>query len=120
MHEPFTVVRGPETGNTAVLRLTGPLDAKTAPGLIEHCAAVHEGGQNLVLNLEGVTFIASSGIGALLSLAESFREDERRLGFAAVSPAVESVLALLNLEEFLTVYTSEDEALEALEKREAA
>lgn len=120
MHENLTVTTGPEHGRTSVLRVQGRLDNKTAGMLIARCDKVRLGGHNLVLNLADVSFIASSGIGALLSMAEQFRSDSAKLGFAAVSPAVESVVALLNLDRFLPIYRTEEEALAALAAREAA
>jgi anti-anti-sigma factor len=56
------------------------------------------------LNLSEVSFIASSGIGALLSVAERYRGQGVQLGFASVSPAVSSVVGLLNLEQFLSIF----------------
>ena len=38
-----------------------------------------------------------------------------RLGFASVSPAVSSVVGLLNLEQFLSIFVTDDEALSSME-----
>jgi anti-sigma B factor antagonist len=114
MHESLEVSKAPGSGRAAVLRVTGRLDARTASQLIQKCTAVHAEGP-LVLNLSGVTFIASSGVGALLALTEHSRGQSTPLVFAAVSPAVDSVLTLLNLNRFLAIYPSEEEAVRALE-----
>jgi len=98
-----------------LLRISGRLDAKSAPQLLERCAVVRTAGYNLILNLGGVTFVASSGIGALLAVAEQFREAECRIRFASLSAAVESVIKLLNLDQFLTIDPTEDDSLTALE-----
>lgn len=120
MHESLEITAGPDHDQTSVVRVEGRLDNKSAKSLIETCEQVRLRGRSLVLNLAGVSFIASSGIGALLSLAAAFRSDSARLGFAAVSPAVESVVTLLNLDKFLKIYRTEEEALAALDAREAA
>jgi len=114
MHESLEVSKAPGGGRTAVLRVTGRLDARTASQLIQKCNSAHADGEPLVLNLAGVSFIASSGVGALLALTEHSR-GKSPLVFAAVSPAVDSVLTLLNLNRFLSIYPSEEEAVRALE-----
>jgi anti-sigma B factor antagonist len=76
--------------------------------------AVRRSGKNLVLNLAGVSFIASSGVGALLALMEEFRKGPGCLRLVEVSPAVRSVVKLLNLERFLSIDGSEQQAFEAL------
>jgi len=70
--------------------------------------------QHLVLNLAEVPFISSSGIGALLALAEDFTQERRAIRIAAASPAVDSVLRLLNLEGFLALDPTEADSVQGL------
>jgi anti-anti-sigma factor len=98
-----------------VLRVRGRLDARSASALTADCAEVRRAGRHLVLNLSEVSFIASSGIGALLALVEEFRQAHLRVRLAAVSPPVDSIVRLLNLEQFLHLETSEEDATAALE-----
>lgn len=99
--------------HTVILRLEGHLDAKGAPVLMERAQTLRAGGCRLILNLAGVTFIASSGIGALLALVEDAAEERQPVCFAALSAEVRSVIDLLNLDQFLTIYPGEAEALAA-------
>ena len=101
-------------GGTVVLRVRGRLDARSAPHLLEVASRVRGRKLNLVLDLSGVTFMASSGLGSLLSLAEEYRQSQNRVRLASPSPAVDSVIHLLNLHQFLTIDASEEEALHAL------
>jgi anti-anti-sigma factor len=96
---------------TTILRLSGQLDAASAPRLVEQCRQTRESGRNLILNLSAVGFIASSGVGAILAIVEEYRQTPHHVCLAEVSPAVESVIRLLNLDQFLTLCASEDEAL---------
>jgi len=98
-------------GRTAVLRLKGRLDVKTSPILLQKAAEVQANGQNLVLNLSEVSFMGSSGIGALLVLVEQFQEQAGVVRLASPSPSVASVIKLLNLDRFLAVDPSEEKAL---------
>lgn len=102
-------------GRTVLLRVRGRLDARSAPHLLEVGSRIRMRNLNLVLDLSGVTFMASSGLGSLLSLAEEFRQSESRVRLASPSAAVDSVIHLLNLHQFLTIDASEQEALHALE-----
>jgi anti-anti-sigma factor len=114
MSESLEVTNQPADEATTLLRVSGRLDSSNAPALVKHCQAVSESGRNLVLNLEGVTFIASSGVGALLATAEQFRECHLLIRLVALSPAVDSVVRLLNLDRFLPIDAAEADALSAL------
>jgi anti-anti-sigma factor len=115
MPDEFTIVEEPRGGRAALLRVSGRLDARSAPSLLEASAAVGQRGENLVLDLSAVTFMASSGLGSLLSLAEEFRQRGLRVRLASPSPAVDSVIRLLNLQNFLSIDPTEEAALHALD-----
>lgn len=102
------------SGPTAVLRVKGRLDVKTSPLLLQRVSEIQARGQNLVLNLAEVSFIGSSGIGALLVLVEQFSEQAGMVRLASPSPAVMSVIQLLNLDRFLAIDPTEDKALSNL------
>lgn len=113
MADPFEILDTGPGGRVVLLRVSGRLDAKSAPVLLQRCSAERANGRHLVLNLAGVTFIASSGVGALLGLAEEFRQGPCRVRFVCLSSAVTSVIGLLNLDQFLAIDASEEEALRA-------
>jgi anti-sigma B factor antagonist len=114
MTEPFRIDAGPADPRATCLRVFGRLDSASADQLARRCAQVRSEGRNLVLNLEQVSFVASSGVGALLAVAEQFRDSGSELRLAALSPAVDSVIRLLNLDQFLEIQTSEDDAFASL------
>jgi anti-anti-sigma factor len=114
MPEPFQIQRACVDDRTVLLRVGGRLDSASAPQLVHRCTAVKTAGGNLVLNLEGVSFIASSGVGALLAIVEQFRDSGCGIRFVAPSPAVDSVIRLLNLDQFLPIDATEGEAIVAL------
>jgi anti-sigma B factor antagonist len=96
---------------TTILRVRGRVDARTSTILVGRCDAVRESGRNLVLNLSGVSFLSSSGIGALLALTEEFREAGRHVLVVQPDATVRDAIELLNLHEFIDIRDSEDEAL---------
>jgi anti-anti-sigma factor len=115
MPEAFEITSESGPGRAVRIRVAGRLDAKSAPQLINRCRAERPPGGHLVLNLERVTFLSSSGVGALLVLAEQCREDDGSMRLAAASVAVRSALGLLNLDRFLHLDASEQDALAAIE-----
>jgi len=103
-------------GRAVLLRVQGRLDARSAPHLQEVASRVRLRKLDLILDLSAITFMASSGLGSLLSLAEEFRQTPYRLRIACPSAAVTSVIQLLNLQPFLAIDATEDESLHALER----
>ena len=115
MPEEFRISDGMSSGNTCLLRVSGQLDARAAAQLLSHCSRICQAKRNLILNLSEISFIASSGIGALLALVEQFRDGGCSVRFVALSAAVDSVIRLLNLDQFLTINATEAEAVSAME-----
>lgn len=111
MAQPLEVVAGP---HGVIVRVAGRLDARSVPALLAQCADVRASGRNLIINLSRVEFIASSGVGTLLSVTEEFKKAGRTVRFASPSTPVLTVIQLLNLEPFLPIDSTEEEAERAL------
>jgi anti-sigma B factor antagonist len=115
MLEPLQIVpHEPGTG-AVVLRLSGSIDAKGSRQLMDACRQHLAARHTLVLNLSGVSFLSSSGVGALLALSEDFAERGVPLRLAELSRNVRLAIDLLNLGGYLDLHEREHDAL-----REAA
>ena len=114
MTDEIRIVEGDSQGRVSVLRVSGRLDADTAPILLQRCNEIQANGRNLVLNLSGVSFLGSSGVGAMLALVEQFEEQAGAVHFVALSAAVRDVVDLLDLGHYLPIQHTEEEALRAL------
>lgn len=99
---------------TDLMYLKGPLDAQNSARLLERCAVIHKQRRHLVLVMSEVTFVSSSGIGMMLALNEDFRGDGVSFRIASPSEAVRSAVGLLNLETFLSIHNTQDDALKGL------
>src|SRR5262245_27577667 len=117
MDDDFGIERGETHGKTVVLRVRRRLDAKTALRLLERAMPFAGMGRSLVLTLTGVTFMASSGIGVLLAVAQAFQDRKGSLRVVSPSAAVISVVKLLNLDPFLKIDATEEAALAAIAGR---
>ena len=73
-------------------------------------AAAEEGGQRVVLNLEQVDFLDSSGLGAVVAAMKHLGKD-RSLELAALSPTVAKVMKLTCMDRVFTIHDSVEAAL---------
>jgi anti-sigma B factor antagonist len=105
-------IRQPEDGQEPVLYLIGRIDAQGARNLRETCTRLRAAGTlRLVVSLKEVRFVSSTGLGHFLVIAEDFQADGGEVVFAEPANSVRHVLKLLNLDQFLTLADSVDEAL---------
>lgn len=71
------------------------------------CAA--ESQNNLVLDLQGVTFIDSSGLGAIVGTFQAIRQAGGSLYLYGIQPSVQMVIELVGLDQVLPILKTEDE-----------
>ena len=114
MNESIDIRRKATHGRVVVLDVEGRLDAKGAAVLRERGSEVAAEGCNLILNLSGVTFIGSSGLGALLALSEEFQEQAGEVRIAAPSEAARMVFQFISLQRILEIDIDETSSLKAL------
>ena len=115
MSTDFSIDKSSDRPDVGVFRVAGRLDAKNAKELMDACQeAKNSGKKRVVINLAGVAFVASSGIGTLLALTDEFREAGGGVHLVSLSDSVRSVVDLLNLGQFLNVAATEADALEAI------
>jgi anti-sigma B factor antagonist len=115
MSDALVIRRTGTFGRVAVLHVEGRLDAKTAIQLRERGAAVAAEGRNLILNLSGVTFLGSTGLGALLALSEEFQEQAGEVRIAEPSAAAREVIELVSLDRVVQIDPDEASALKLMQ-----
>ncbi|MGE5226766.1 MAG: STAS domain-containing protein [Planctomycetaceae bacterium] len=91
----FAVVQGNEQGS---LRLTGELDVAEADAFIERASSEVPPDGDLVLELGELTFIDSSGVRALVTIAGMLRSGTH-LVLQDPMPAVRRVFDLIGIDE---------------------
>jgi len=75
---------------------------------------------NIVLNLAGVSYIDSGGLGTLVSLYTSARHAGGSMKLANLTPRVDDVLQITKLVTVFEVYDSEEKAIDSFRKSGAA
>jgi anti-sigma B factor antagonist len=99
-----------ETG-AAVLTVEGELDMATSDRLRAAAEnALREGCRHLVLDLAQVSFIDSTGVGALVAIRKLAIDREAALTLRDPSPPARRILELSTLVDVFTVETSDPPA----------
>lgn len=96
----------------SIIRITGRVDHATASDLEAMLKNLVENNHiNLVVNLQGVDFMSSRGLGVLVSTMKTLKRVNGDLRLCTPSARVEEVLRLAGLTRVLHIYTSEEEAV---------
>jgi anti-anti-sigma factor len=101
------VTVGPTETGVVVLTVEGALDMATSDRLRAVAEnALREGARHLVLDLAGVGFIDSTGVGALVAIRNLAIDHEAELSLRDPSQPARRILELSTLVEVFTVETS--------------
>lgn len=99
-------------GDAAVVTLAGRLDLVSAVETKRRLAeTVGEGARHLVVDLQGVSFIDSSGLSALVAALKAARQAGGDLRLARPNEQARVILQLTTLDRVLTPFASVEEAL---------
>ncbi|MGK2949181.1 MAG: STAS domain-containing protein [Acidimicrobiales bacterium] len=106
------VVGVEQRGATTVVRASGDLDVATAPRLREQVIRiVAEGQRDIILDLDAVDFVDSTGLGVIVGLLKRTRTLGGDLRLVSTRPALQRILELTALDRALPLAASVDEAL---------
>jgi anti-sigma B factor antagonist len=98
-------------GDWAVLDVDGEVDIYTAPNLREQVGGlVDEERNRIVVNLLGVGFMDSSGLGALVAALKRVRERDGDMRLVCDDGPVRRVLSITGLHQVFSVYPSVEAA----------
>lgn len=107
----FTVSVSEHDGRT-VVTAAGELDAHAAPVLeAEIGPASATPGGHLIVDLSGVSFIDSTGLGVLVTALKHTREAAGTLDVVVATPRVLKVFGLTGLDVVIPLHSTLDEAL---------
>jgi anti-sigma B factor antagonist len=95
-----------------VLAPSGRLDVAGAPALKDAISeAVKNGQPRLVIDMEGVSFVDSTGLGSVIAALKLVRTSKGDLRLAAPNQQVRVVLELTTLDRVFPYYATVEEAL---------
>ncbi|MFG3065264.1 STAS domain-containing protein [Streptomyces sp. NPDC048231] len=106
----FQIGHGSEGGWT-VVRVQGEMDVSTAPRIREHVVElILQGGRRFVVDLLGVTFIDSTGLGVLVGILKRIRAHDGELRLVIANPNVRRVFTITGLHQVFAIYDSVETA----------
>lgn len=100
-------------GNILIARLAGELDIDTVQAFREKVVSVSEepGVKILLLNLSRVSFIDSTGIGAILGRYRFLEKKGGKVLLVGLKAPVKKIIKMAGLLEIMPEYSSEEKAL---------
>ena len=100
-----------------ILRLEGYVDAHTFTEFEEELTKLVENGQHhLLLDLEKLTYINSTGLGLLMATFRQVRQYSGDLVIAKMSDKITNIFNLLGFSRLIHTYPTEQEALAQFEQ----
>jgi anti-sigma B factor antagonist len=99
---------------TVVTLMVDHLDFDNASEFRRHMKEVADSAQHVVLCLDRVQFVDSSGLGAILSALRALSAKGGDLSVCGVTPSVAALLRLVRLDQILQVFASREEAVSSI------
>lgn len=99
--------------NTVVIKLDGDIDVYTSSDLKDAIfSQIDLGAKKIVIDMEDVYYIDSSGIGVFISALGDFKKVNGKICFVKITDPVKKVFELTKITSFFPIFTTETEALE--------
>ncbi|MDP4083801.1 MAG: anti-sigma F factor antagonist [Bacillota bacterium] len=102
--------------NVLCIRLSGELDHHTADELREKVSAAIERNniQHIILNLDQLSFMDSSGLGVILGRYKQIKQVHGEMVVCAISPAIQRLFDMSGLFKIISLEPTENSALQRL------
>ena len=99
--------------NTLLVRIKGEMDMVVAERLRREIDQKIDSGRigNLVINLEGVTFIDSSGLGVLIGRYKKVVSTGGKMYIVGARPSVRKILMFSGINKLVSMYNNEQEII---------
>lgn len=102
------IAQQPVRNGTLIARLTGKLSLETVNSFLQEARPISA--EKLVLDMSGVSFLDSAGVGALVQLFVHRRNQSQKVALAALTTQGNAVLQVAGLTRLLPVFATVEEA----------
>ena len=106
-----------QVSGCAVVHAGGEIDAGTVHGFDEVVTEAASLASHVIIDLAQVTFVDSSGLGALIVARQTARERSGSMSLVAPPPMVRKLLGSTQLHDAFAIYDSPAEAINAPTQR---
>lgn len=103
-----------QVGDVRVATLFGELDGRTAPLVQDKLLTLPQPHGKLLLDMEGVSYISSAGLRALLMLYRQITNNDGRVALVGLTENIRDMMLVTGFLEFFDAYDTLDEGLAAL------
>lgn len=103
--------------DTLYVQITGELDLHTATDFsqgLDKYLQKYPSIKNLILDLKGIDFIDSSGLGVILSKYKLISKKGGQIALVGVSPQVKRIFEVSGMLKIMSIYNSKEKAVAAL------
>ena len=98
-----------------VIRIEGDIDLYSAPELRQKFEdAVLSGNKKIIVNMEKVSYLDSSGIGVIIFGLTFIKKSHGELVLVKINNSVLKLFDLSKITTFFNIYSTEEEALDSL------
>jgi anti-sigma B factor antagonist len=104
-------IRSQQDGGICTVEIEGEVDLYTAPRLKEELVALIEGGcTHVIVDLDNVAFIDSSGLGVLVGALRRARERDGAVRIVCARESILKIFRITGLDKVFPIFASASEA----------
>jgi anti-sigma B factor antagonist len=104
-------IKTDKTQSVCTMTLVGEVDVYTAPRVKEELVAAIEGGcHNVIIDMQGVGFIDSSGLGVLVSALRRARERDGAVRIVCTRDNILKIFRITGLDKVFPIFSDVAEA----------
>ncbi len=98
-----------------IVRVSGEIDSTTSERFREQLVGfIGDTTRHLIVDFGDVTYINSSGLGALVAAYKRVRSSDGSLKLCRVRGTIAAVMSLIRLDKMVEIYESEERALDSI------
>jgi anti-sigma B factor antagonist len=102
-------------GDCYIVDLSGEIDVYTSPKVKDAMSSlIDKGVYNLIINLEKVRYIDSTGLGVLIGGLKRVREHGGSVNLVCTNPQIKKIFDITGLVKIFGIFENEDSAMKAL------
>jgi anti-sigma B factor antagonist len=95
-----------------IVEIHGEADVYTVPRIREHLFdRIREGRHRIILDMLGVSFIDSTGLGLLVGIRKRMHPDEGELKLVSTNPSIRRIFKITGLHAVFRIYDSVEAAM---------
>ena len=108
-------VTSKSSDNAIVIYVDGDLTTNSSPEVeAEINEILEEAANNVVINVERVNFIASTGLRIILALGKRLDGEGLKLSVCSMNPSTKSVFVMSGFSKLFPIFDTEEDALQSL------